>query len=192
MKTGDWALARAATDRMGARMVAATQKATLQEAQMYRALVVRAFNSRGKSNGKAWQPLQPATVKAKGSSKPLIDTGQLRNSVQVINAGGVIFVGVPSKVRSTTGGPLVSIAAVHEYGKIIAQRRGDKIVLIKIPARSFLTATYDKHFQPADVRKRYFSRVALAMGGAWAVAAPATARQLAAVGIAEAKAAGGR
>lgn len=37
-----------------------------------------AFTSQGYGT---WQPIKPATIKAKGSSKTLIDTGTLRNSI---------------------------------------------------------------------------------------------------------------
>jgi len=185
-KVGDWNAARAATANMGARMVRATDRATRQEAQLFRSLVVRAFNSGGATNGKRWEPNKPATKERKGSSKPLIDSGQLRNSVQVVEKGDMIFVGVPSNVKRSGGGPLVSIAAVHEYGKIIAQRRGGRVVLIKIPERSFIRSTADFHFKPSAVRPRFFARVALALGPTWAQQVPASAKSLAAAGAAAA------
>lgn len=191
-KVGDWAAARAATEAMGTRMVRATERATKQEAQLFRRMVVTAFNTRGKSNGTAWVPNKPSTRKQKGSSKPLIDSGQLRNSVQVVDRGGAIFVGIPNFARRKGGGPLVSIAAVHEYGKVIVQNRGGQVVLIKIPKRSFIQATADFHFSPAKVRTRFHARVAVGMGPGWAVQAPASARALAKEGkaVAAAKAAG--
>lgn len=185
MKVGEWAKARAAVAGMATRMSSATDKATRQEAQLFRKMVLRAFNSRGKSNGKAWAKLKPATIRRKGSSKPLIDTAQLRNSVSVIEKGNTIFVGVSSKVRRN-GRPLANIAAVHEYGKVIAQQRGGKVVLIKIPQRSFIQSTADFHFKPSDVSKRYAQRVALLMGPGWG-GGVATASTLAKAGKAAAK-----
>ncbi len=186
MKVGDWAKARAAVGGMATRMQNATTKATRQEAQLYRKMVLRAFQSRGKSNGYAWQKLKPDTIRRKGSSKPLVDTAQLRNSIVVIEKGGNIFVGVSSKKRRSDGGSLVNIAAVHEFGKVIAQKRGTKVVLITIPKRSFLQATQDAHFQPSDVAKRYAQRVALLMGPGWG-GGVATASSLAKAGKALAK-----
>lgn len=167
MKVGDWAKARAAVSGMGVRMRKATDRASRMEAQLYRKKVLDAFKTRGMSNGKAWAPLKPSTIKRKGSSKPLIDTGQLRNSIVVIERGKEIFIGISSKVQRPRGGPLVNIAAVHEYGSVIAQARGSKIVLIRIPQRSFLQATADAHFKPADVKRRYARRVKALMGPGW-------------------------
>lgn len=178
-KVGDWGAARAAVSGMGERMLRATQRATMQEAQLFRSLAVRAFNTGGRSNGEAWARNQPGTIRAKGSSKPLIDSGQLRNSVAVVKIGQGVFVGVPSNTRREGGGPLVSIAEVHEYGKVIAQQRGGSIVLIKIPARSFIGSTASKHFSPRDVSARYFARVAIGMGAGWTTQAPPSARALA-------------
>lgn len=42
------------------------------------AVVQKAFENSGDG---AWPGLKPATIKAKGSSRPLIDTGQLRRSI---------------------------------------------------------------------------------------------------------------
>lgn len=190
-KTGDWPEARVAVARMGARMVKASEKATKQEAQLFRAMVVRAFNSRGKSNGVAWKPIKPATKKRKRSSKPLIDSGQLRNSVQIVERGDSVFVGVPSFARRKDGGPLVSIAAVHEYGKKIAITYPFAgIVIIDIPERSFIRSTAKFHFKPNDTRTRYFARIGVIMGPGWAMQVPPSARALAAKGKAAAKGAG--
>lgn len=178
-KIGDWNAARAAVAGMGARFKAASERANKQEAQLFRSLVVRAFNSRGATNGKPWPKLQRATIRAKGSSKPLIDSGQLRNSIAVIDDGDNVFVGIESKKQRSGGGPLVDIAAVHEFGKVIAQQRGGNVVLIKIPQRSFLQSTFDAHFTPEKVRPRILARTAIAMGNGWAVQAPASAAKMA-------------
>ena len=185
-KFGQWDLARAVTHRMGERARLAMRKANKQEAQLFRALVLRAFNSRGRTNGKAWTPLKPATKKRKGSSKPLIDTGDLRNSIAVVDRGSQIFVGVPNLARNKQGEALTSIAAVHEFGKTIAQKRGDSLVVIQIPERSFLRSTADFHFKPSAMKARVLGRIAIAMGHGWASQVP-KARALAAAGTAASK-----
>lgn len=167
MKTGEWDAARAAVIGMAERMADATKKAARQEAHHFRAMVLKAFNTRGKSNGKAWPKLKPGTIRQKGSTKPLIATGQLRNAVEVVEKGDTIFVGIASNKTRAGGGSLVSIAAVHEYGKIIAQRRGGRIVLIRIPQRSFIEATMKFHFKPDQVRDRFAQRVGAIMGPRW-------------------------
>lgn len=187
-KVGQWNAARALLNGMGGRYNRAVTRAIKLEAQLFRSMVLRAFNTRGRSNGKAWPKLQPATIRRKGSTKPLIDRGDLRNSVAVIDRGGAIFVGVPSNTRSARG-PIVSIAAVHEYGKTIIQKRGSKIVVIKIPRRSFIADTAGFHFKAKAVRERVAARVQLALGkGMGNIKAPAKASQLADIGKAQEKA----
>jgi phage gpG-like protein len=185
-KFGQWNVARATTHRMGERARRGMHKAIRQEAQLFRSMVLRAFNSRGRTNGKAWAPLKPDTKKRKGSSKPLIDTGDLRNSVAVVDLGAQVFVGVPNLARNRQGEALTSIAAVHEYGKTIAQKRGDSLVVIQIPERSFLRSTADFHFKPTHTTARVHARLGLAMGYGWADQVP-KAKVLAAAGRAAAK-----
>lgn len=184
-KIGPWGIARTTVLSLPTRSKAALKKSVLQEAQLFRTLTVKAFTTGGKSNGIKWPKIQPETRKRKGSSKPLIDTGQLRNSIVVIKEGDGAFVGVPSKVKRK-GRPLVDIAWVHEYGKVIAQRRGGGVVLIKIPQRSFLQSTFDKHFQQGDVQARMSGRIAFALNLP-GVQAPPKARALAAAAMAKAK-----
>jgi len=66
--------------------------------------------------GRDWPPLKEATIKRKGSSKPLIDHGDLLNSVVCkMITGYMFFVGVPRNVKKKNK-KMVNIAAVHEYG----------------------------------------------------------------------------
>lgn len=64
----------------------------------------------GAPGGQKFAPLSPVTIARKGSSKPLIDKGDLVGSItyQVVDADNV-FIGVKK-------GKEVSIAAVHEFG----------------------------------------------------------------------------
>ena len=64
----------------------------------------------GAPGGQKFAPLSPVTIARKGSSKPLIDKGDLVGSItyQVVDADN-IFIGVKK-------GKEVSIAAVHEFG----------------------------------------------------------------------------
>lgn len=74
-----------------------------------------------------WPPLKPETVKRKKSSKPLIDTGRLRNSITHKIEEDKALVGV-------FGEEVVVYAAVHEFG---APRKN-------IPQRSYLRKTFDE------------------------------------------------
>jgi phage gpG-like protein len=72
-----------------------------------------------------WKPLKPATIRRKGSSKPLIDTGKLRASITHRVDNHTAKVGL--------FGEEALIGAVHEFG---APSRN-------IPERSFLRSTWN-------------------------------------------------
>lgn len=74
-----------------------------------------------------WPPLKPETVKRKGSSRPLIDTGRLRDSITHKVEGDKALVGI-------FGGEVLVYAAVHEFG---SPKRN-------IPERSYLRKTFDE------------------------------------------------
>lgn len=75
-----------------------------------------------------WPPLKPETIRRKGSSKPLIDTGRLRNSITHKVEGDKALVGI-------FGGEVLVYAAVHEFG---SPKKN-------IPERSFLRLGFDKN-----------------------------------------------
>jgi len=85
---------------------------------------------RGRSE---WPPLKPATIKRKKSSKPLIDTGKLLNSITSKVEGDTAKVGI--------FGEYAIVAAVHEFGTNRAGR-GRNVV---IPARPYLRPTFDEN-----------------------------------------------
>jgi len=74
-----------------------------------------------------WPPLKPETIKRKGSSKPLIDTGKLMNSITHKVEKSVVKVGV--------FGEYAVVAAVHELGSAVRN----------IPARPYLKPTLDEN-----------------------------------------------
>ena len=69
---------------------------------------------RGIQSGKNFAPLSSYTISQKGSSKPLINHGDLIGSVtyQVLNDAEQVFIGVKK-------GKEINIAAVHEFGTTI-------------------------------------------------------------------------
>ena len=75
----------------------------------------------------SWASLKPETIKRKGSSKPLIDTGKLRASITHKVENSKALVGV-------FGSEQALIAAVHEFG---SPKKN-------IPERSFLRKTFDE------------------------------------------------
>jgi hypothetical protein len=92
-------------------------KSTAQEAHLLRRMIVMGIR-RQAPGGKKFLPLQPETIKAKGSSKALIDKGDLIRSINVqpFAGGAAYFVGVHKMAGSKNGVPLANIAEVHEFG----------------------------------------------------------------------------
>lgn len=194
-KTGAWAAARRILATAPKRLKDAQDKAVMQEAQFFRTKIVERLRS-GAPGGQAFQPLAPTTLAirrlrgAKGT-KPLIVHGDLRNSIAVVKEGDGVFVGVLRSAKSGSGGPLVNIAAVHEFGsrpivlKITPKVRallhaafrkagldapaGDRpstgIAVIRVPPRPFLRPVFEEYGAPEEVAKRFVERVAKLLGG---------------------------
>jgi hypothetical protein len=133
---GDWDKLANLLDprRLQKRMSQTTRRAGANAA----AAVVKGIKS-GAPGGKTFEPLQQSTIDRKGSSKPLIDEGDLMGSITYVEIGpGLVWVGVKKGSRSSSGGDLVDIAWVHEFGKTIEITPTRRI---HIPERSFLRAT---------------------------------------------------
>jgi hypothetical protein len=194
-KTGAWASARRILASGPKRVEQALDKAVLQEAQFFRTKIVEGLRS-GSPGGEAFQPLAPTTLAirrlrgAKGT-KPLIVHGDLRNSIAVVKEGDGVFVGVLRSARSSGGGSLVNIAAVHEFGsrpivlKITPKvrallhaafrkagldtpsgtRPSTGVAVIRIPPRPFLRPVFETYGAPEVVAKRFVDRVAKLLGG---------------------------
>jgi hypothetical protein len=197
-KTGDWAAARRILSTASRRIQDAQDKAVMQEAQFFRTKIVEGLRS-GAPGGQSLQPLAPTTLAirrlrgAKGT-KPLIVHGDLRNSIAVVKDGGGVFVGVLQSAKSSSGGPLVNVAAVHEFGsrpivlKITPRVRaflhaafrkagldpsgGDRpstgVAVIRVPPRPFLRPVFETYGAPDVVAKRFVDRVAKLLGGDFA------------------------
>ncbi len=95
-----------------------------------------------------WEPLQAATIARKGSSKILIDKGDLLNSItfKLVNSYSA-FVGVlRSATRRKTGSPLVNIARVHEFGFMgyVTNSKTGATYFLRIPARSYIRPTIEE------------------------------------------------
>jgi phage gpG-like protein len=105
--------------------------------------------------GEPFMPLMHKTIKRKGSSKALIDHGDLIGSINakmITNDGLMWFVGVNRGKRNRTGNDLVNIAEIHEFGAPKA----------KIPARPFLRPEYWKWTR--NLEKRLVERIASNLG----------------------------
>lgn len=194
-KTGDWTAARRILASAPKRIREAQDKAVLQEAQFFRTKIVEGLRS-GAPGGQALQPLAPTTLairRLRGGkgTKPLIRHGDLRNSIAVVREGDGVFVGVLRSAKSSGGGSLVNIAAVHEFGsrpivvKItpkvrrflhaafrkagLDEKSGDRpstgVAVIRIPARPFLRPVFETYGAPEEVARRFVERVAKLLGG---------------------------
>lgn len=199
-QTGEWTKMRAAMRRIDAKSLRLAEGAAVyQEAHLFRKKIIECFNSSGRSNGIQWEPNKPSVLANKRSSKPLIDTADLKNSVQVVGRNQYSAeVGIPNKARNRDGVRMTRIAEVHEFGKVIVmevtlpmfryvmammselggpagagtgQFRPGAVIVINIPARSFIQSTVDAHFDPLIVRARFIRRVGLMLGGTWAALA---------------------
>lgn len=98
-----------------------------------------------------WEPLAPTTVKAKGSTKSLIDTGTLMRSIKAEKVGrGKWHVGVKRGARTRDGKDLANIAHVHEFGAVRRSKTGG--VSILIPKRQFIAPILRKKSKGLDQR----------------------------------------
>lgn len=118
-----------------ARWKAAMKKATLKEANRLRGLMIKAFQAGG-PEGHRWKRLSVFTqlvsrAKGLGDRRPLMLSGDLRNSHSVEEEGDAVFVGVHRTARGRgsrgrdkagrftragPGGSLANIAAIQEFG----------------------------------------------------------------------------
>jgi hypothetical protein len=80
-------------------------------------LVVKGIRS-GAPGGKEFEPLAESTIMMKGSSKPLIDNGDLLGSIGIESLGknDGYFVGVSRKAVDEDGNTIANIAEIMETG----------------------------------------------------------------------------
>jgi hypothetical protein len=111
----------------------------------------------GAPGGTTFWPLHPKTIERKGSSKPLIDNGDLLGSVtHKLAENSDVWIGVRRGARAGNGQDVVNIAEVHEFGAVIPVTAKMRAYLryigihlkpdteyIAIPPRSFLRATFN-------------------------------------------------
>jgi len=124
---GDWERARQIlrSHRDGRALRCAFDRAVRAEAERYVRDVKQGVR-RGAPGGQRLTPNRPLTVGRKRSNKPLIDHADLINSVRVRRVRSMEYFGGVSRGARRRGGrggaSIVSIAAVHERGKVIVIR----------------------------------------------------------------------
>lgn len=152
---GDWKLAKRVLNTAPAAFDRALKKAIKHEAEKIAGMI------RTKIASNVPPPNAASTVQNKGSSKSLVDSGGMRNSVQVVWKGKfAAFIGIPAKARKSA----TSLADIHENGRVIVQQMTDKqrkflhakfggggggagpgIIVIHIPARPFIRPVFDAY-----------------------------------------------
>jgi len=87
-----------------------------------------------------WPPLKPETIKRKGSTRPLIDTGIMRAKITYRVEGDMVRIGLfgDDNSRGRSGKETVEIGLVHEFGS----RDG------RIPQRAWMRPTADEKIFP--------------------------------------------
>lgn len=132
---GDWEkVQRKLGDNLGARLALELQKATVKSALLLVREIKRGIKSQA-PGGKTFVKLAESTIRRKGSSKALIDTGFLVNAITQRIMEDKAFVGLLRGTVNPKGGNMVNIGAVLEFGATINHPNGAVIV---IPPRPFL------------------------------------------------------
>lgn len=79
-----------------------------------------------------WEQLSPITVKRKGGSKPLKDTGSLGEAIVSKYVNKFTYeVGIPKGAKNSFGVSMVTIAYIQEYGKVIKPKKA-KVMAIPL------------------------------------------------------------
>ena len=139
---GDWDKARAKlTGNPGARLALALRQATVKNAILLVREIKRGIRSQA-PGGKPFVKLAESTIRRKGSSKALIDTGFLINAITQKIMADRAFVGLLRGTVNKDGDDMVNIGAVMEYGATIQHPNGAVIV---IPPRPFLHPVMEKY-----------------------------------------------
>lgn len=192
--TGDWAKAAKLASGLSARFQRAVAQATAQEAQQIRGNIVKGIRAGKGFAPLSPMTLAIRKAGGFGGSKALIRTGALIGAITAVKVGGGWFVGLLRQAKSKGGKSLANVGAIHEFGASWTQpftaksRRflfamlrkaglsrggpraggpgggGGKTTLsITIPARPFIGPVVEA--AQKDLAKRFWGRVAKAMGG---------------------------
>ncbi|MHB9131142.1 MAG: phage virion morphogenesis protein [Armatimonadota bacterium] len=132
---GDWERARALLEHNpGARLALAIRQATVKAAILLVREIQRGIRNQA-PGGHPFVKLHDSTIDRKGSSKALIDTGFLVNSITQRIMKDRAFVGLLKTSTYRDGVRVANIGAVMEYGATIQHPSGATIIL---PPRPFL------------------------------------------------------
>lgn len=116
----------------GGKLKAAQERAVLQEAHEFRKAVMDGIRNQA-PGGQPFTPLAPMTIakrkltRGRSSSKALIDTADMLNSIEIQRRGEAQIVGIARNKRTRGGKSILSIAMVHENGATIRIRVTEKM-----------------------------------------------------------------
>jgi len=139
---GQWAKAKQILGtNLGAKLAKALRQATVKNAMLLVREIKKGIKAQA-PGGKPFVKLAESTIRRKGSSKALIDTGFLLASITQLLLGDRAFVGLLRGTRNKDGDEIVNIGAVMEFGATIQHPSGAVIV---IPARPFLHPVMEQY-----------------------------------------------
>jgi len=139
---GQWAKAKQVLGtNLGAKLAKALRQATVKNAMLLVREIKKGIKAQA-PGGKPFVKLAESTIRRKGSSKALIDTGFLLASITQLLLGDRAFVGLLRGTRNKDGDEIVNIGAVMEFGATIQHPNGAVIV---IPARPFLHPVMEQY-----------------------------------------------
>lgn len=124
--TGDWKKAGRIFGKAGRLMKTNVELATKRNGMLVRDEIKKGMR-RGRSG---WEPNSPLTREFKGSSKPLIDHGDLLHAIDSTKlTAWAFFVGVHRASGRNDGVDMATLAAVHEYGKTITPVKAQALAI---------------------------------------------------------------
>ena len=139
---GDWDKAKALlANNPGTRLTLAIRQATIKNALLLVREIKRGIVKQA-PGGVPFVQLAESTIKAKKSSKALIDTGFLLSAITQKIMAEEAFVGLLRGTVNKDGEQMVNIGAIMEYGATIKHPSGATIIL---PARPFLHPVMDAY-----------------------------------------------
>ncbi len=161
-KFGDWAKTETVLHRMATEMERSIGTATRKNALMLERALKKGIQSSA-PGGKKFKKLHPFTIAEKGSSKPLVDSGELMNAIthrmiSKFDAMVGLLRNAPHAGARGTAIGLINLGWLHEHGyamKVTPRMRavmgkrglriGESTTVIKVPARPFVRPIYEDH-----------------------------------------------
>lgn len=115
------------------------ERETAKQAAILASDIKKNIRSSGSFADKPFKPIKESTIKRKGSSKPLIDTGDMMNSATAAKIDNLSYlVGIPGDVSGgKTNKTIAEYARMHEFG-------GLSETGVLIDARPFLGPVVEK------------------------------------------------